>query len=545
MIKKNKLIDGAFIVTISIILTKILGILYVIPFYSIIGDKGGALYSYAYTIYTFFMSIAVSGIPLAISKLVSEYQTLGYYRSKIKVFKIAKTLSFILGISIFLVLYFLSPMISKLIVGKATGGNALNDIVWSIRIISFAIIIVPLLSVYRGYFEGHRFMSPPSISQVIEQLIRVVIILICCFFSVKFIRLKPTVVIFVSLIATSVGAIISYFYLVYQKRKNNKKFHEKIRDVGEPIISNKTIVKKIFVYSIPFIMIDFFKSFFNYIDMFTVIKCLSNNLFFSIADAEIIYSIMSTWASKFHMILLSFTSGICLSLIPNLTESFVKKNIKLTQKNVEQSFSMLAYIIFPMTIGISFLAKPIWYLFYGNSNYGPSVLSYSIFIGLFFSFFLLIMNILQVFKGYKYVFISLLSGIIFKILFNTRLMISFSNVNLAPYHGAITASIISFIISIFSGILVLRRRYHILFESILKNIVDILCGSIFMIIGLCILKLFIPIYYSVRIYNLLIIIIYGIFGSVLYFLYSKYTNLVYSIFGNTVFQVIKKFFIHS
>ena len=171
MIKKNKLIDGAFIVTISIILTKILGILYVIPFYSIIGDKGGALYSYAYTIYTFFMSIAVSGIPLAISKLVSEYQTLGYYRSKIKVFKIAKTLSFILGISIFLVLYFLSPMISKLIVGKATGGNALNDIVWSIRIISFAIIIVPLLSVYRGYFEGHRFMSPPSISQVIEQLL--------------------------------------------------------------------------------------------------------------------------------------------------------------------------------------------------------------------------------------------------------------------------------------------------------------------------------------------------------------------------------------
>ena len=124
-------------------------------------------------------------------------------------------------------------------------------------------------------------------------------------------------------------------------------------------------------------------------------------------------------------------------------------------------------------------------------------------------------------------------------------MISFSNVHLAPYHGAITVSIISFIISIFIGILILRRRYYILFESILKNIVDILCGSIFMIIGLCILKLFIPIYYSIRIYNLLIIVIYGIFGSALYFLYSKYTNLVYSIFGNTVFQVIKKFFIHS
>ncbi len=71
--KKSTFVKGAFITTLGIIISKILGIIYVIPFHSIIGDEGGALYGYAYTIYTLFISLASAGIPLAISKLVSEY----------------------------------------------------------------------------------------------------------------------------------------------------------------------------------------------------------------------------------------------------------------------------------------------------------------------------------------------------------------------------------------------------------------------------------------------------------------------------------------
>ena len=67
--KKNTFVKGALITTIGIILTKILGIIYVIPFHAIIGDEGGALYGYAYTIYSTFLSISTVGIPLAISKL--------------------------------------------------------------------------------------------------------------------------------------------------------------------------------------------------------------------------------------------------------------------------------------------------------------------------------------------------------------------------------------------------------------------------------------------------------------------------------------------
>jgi O-antigen/teichoic acid export membrane protein len=82
--KKNNFVQGAFIASLGIIICKILGIIYVIPFYSIVGTQGGALYGYAYTFYDLFTSLATVGLPFAISKIISEYYTLGYYHKKKK-----------------------------------------------------------------------------------------------------------------------------------------------------------------------------------------------------------------------------------------------------------------------------------------------------------------------------------------------------------------------------------------------------------------------------------------------------------------------------
>ena len=75
-LKKSGFIEGAFIATTCIIITKIIGVLYVIPFYNIIGEQGGTLYGYAYNIYNIFLIISSAGIPLAISKLTSEIKSL-------------------------------------------------------------------------------------------------------------------------------------------------------------------------------------------------------------------------------------------------------------------------------------------------------------------------------------------------------------------------------------------------------------------------------------------------------------------------------------
>ena len=543
--RKSTFVKGAFITTLVIILSKILGIIYVIPFHAMIGEKGGALYGYAYTIYAVFMSLATAGIPLAISKVVSEYQTLGYYQTKKRVFYLGKKFSLILGLVCFLVVLLFAPYLAKFVLGDVVGGNTLEDVTFVIRIIGTAILIVPVLSVYRGYFEGHRFMSPPSISQVLEQIVRVLIIIIGCFLALNVFHASLTISVSIALMGATVGALFSYLYLFYKKKKHASKFNEKIRPVNEPLVTDKVIIKKIFMYAIPFILIDVFKAIYNYVDMVTVVKGLVHYASFEALDAEYIYSIMSTWGAKFNMMVLAISTGIIVSLIPSLTESLVKKDNVDVQNKIHQAFSMLLFFTIPLTMGISFLSKPIWNLFYGNSIYGANVLSYFIFVGFFIGFFTSMIIILQTLKDNKSVLISLVVGVLFKVLLNMNLMKAFYQMGLPPYYGFITASIIGYFISSIICIIVLNRKYGILFEDMVRDFIDIMIATIIMVFCLFIIKYIIPIYSTSRIINLFIVLLYGIIGMFIYFSYGKVSGLTKRVLGRDFYRTLKRIIIHK
>ena len=536
--KKSGFINGALITTLGIVIAKVLGIVYVVPFHELIGDKGGALYGYAYTIYTLFMSLASAGVPLAISKLVSEYQTEGYYNAKNRVFVIGKKISLLLGFICFIIIVFTAPLLAKAILGNAFGGNTIEDVTYVIRVIAIAILILPNLSLYRGYFEGRKLFSPPSISQVIEQIVRVLVIIFGSYLALKVFKLNLTTSVGIALFGASIGAIISYIYLVDKYLKNRKIFKERIRKVNEPKITDKAIFRKICYYAIPFILIDVFKASYNYVDMVTVVKNLVKYASFKTADAEIIYSMLSTWSNKFNMIILAVSTGVVVSLIPNLTESIVKKDKDKIENKINQSLVVLLFLIVPMTLGISFLAKPIWILFYGNSTFGPSVLSFYIFVGFFISLFTCLVTIIQVLKDYKIVLISLLSGLVIKILLNKYLLVSFYKLNLPAYYGVITASIIGYFISSIICLIILRRKYNINLEGVVKNFIDIMCGSLLMILVLMIIKLFIPITASTRIGNIVIILIYALIGIITYFVYGYFSKLTRKVFGKDIFKVL-------
>jgi len=538
--KKGGFVKGALITTIGIVIAKILGIIYVIPFHSIIGDEGGALYGYAYTIYALFVSLASAGIPLAISKLVSEYQTMGYYKAKRKVFLLGREIALITGFISFIIILVTAPLLAKAVLGDVVGGSSVKDVTFVIRVIGTAILIVPTLSIYRGYFEGHRLFSPPSISQVLEQIIRVAIIILGSYMAIKVFKLNLSKAVGIALFGATMGAIISYIYLVDKRIKNKKVFNEQIRTVNEPKISNKIIFKKIIYYAIPFIMIDIFKSLYNYVDMFTVVKGLVNYAKFSAIDAEVIYSMLSTWANKFNMIILAISTGVVVSLIPNLTESIVKKDHSGIEKKINQALSILLYLTVPMTLGISFLAKPIWLLFYGDSTYGSSVLAYYIFVGFFIGLFTSLIIVIQTLKDKRIVLISLASGVIIKILLNTYLLKAFYNIGFPSYYGVITASIIGYLVSSIICLVVLRKKYKINFEVIVNNFINIVCASFLMVLVLFVCKLFIPITSDNRIMNLVIILVYTVIGAVIYFVYGYFSKLTNKVFGKDIFKILNK-----
>lgn len=172
----------------------------------------------------------------------------------------------------------------------------------------------------------------------------------------------------IAVFGATAGALISYFYLLDITHKSKKELQEKPLKVKEPKITNKAIVKKIFIYALPFIMIDIFKSMYDFIDMSTVVKTIGDMSNYSTKDAESIMSVISTWGSKFNMIISSVSTGIIVSLIPTLTASFVVGNQEDINKKVNQTFQILLLFTMPMTVGLSMLAKPVWMIFMVQVN---------------------------------------------------------------------------------------------------------------------------------------------------------------------------------
>ncbi len=537
---KNSFVKGAFIATLGIVITKILGILYVIPFHAVIGEKGGALYGYAYSIYLVFMSLSSAGIPLAISRIISEYQTLGYMDAKKRAFLMGKRIALLLGFICFIVLILFAPILAEWILGDITGGNTIEDVTFVIRVIATAILVVPILSIYRGYFEGHRFMSPPSVSQVVEQVVRVLIIVVGSYLTLKVFNLSLTNAVGVAVFGATLGAFASYIYLVDKKRKNKDKFDIDSRNVKEPIITNKEIFKKIAIYAVPFILIDIFKSLYSYVDMVTVVKGLVNLAHFTIDDAEIVMSMISTWGNKFNMIILAVSTGVIVSLIPNLTKSVVEKNQEDVNLKVNQTISILLYLMLPMTVGISFLSKAVWMVFYGASKYGPSVLTYYIFIGLISGIFTAAITIVQTLKDYKTVFVSLFVGVLLKVLLNSKLILAFYKMGLPAYYGVITSSVLAYFISLVICLVVLRRKYKINYEKTIKNTIDILFSTVIMVALLFILKIFVPAAVESRLLNILVIILYALVGGAFYLIFTFKMGIVKNVFGDKLETMLKR-----
>lgn len=538
IMKKNNFVQGAFIATLGIVITKILGILYVIPFYAIIGEQGGALYGYAYSIYLVFMAISSAGIPLAISKIISEYQTLGYYNAKQRAFKIGKQIATTLGILCFIILFVFAPQIATAILGDLKGGNTIEDVTFVIRVISTAITVVPVLSIYRGYFEGHKFITPTAVSQVFEQVVRVLVIVVGSFLTLKVFNLSLTTAVGVAVFGATVGSFASYFYLIEKRFKNKKKFEEKELNVKEPKITNKQILKKIMIYAFPLIMIDIFKSLYSVVDTVTVVKTLGP--IYGTKTAESIMSILSTWAAKFNMIIISISTGMIVSLTPNLTASAVVGNTEDVKKKINQSFQMLIFLILPMTVGLSFLAKPVYTVFYGASKYGPSVLSFYVYVALITALFTTAITITQVLKYYKVVFVSLASGLVLKSLINVSLINQLYNLGLPGYYGSVLASILGYGLSFIICLIALHKKCGVNYEKTIKQTINALCGTVLMVLVLSVVKLVVPISVASRFLNILIIVVYAIIGMITYFIYMKKTHSIDEVFGKDFLNKFKK-----
>ena len=507
-LKKSGFLEGAFIATICIIITKILGVLYVIPFYDIIGEKGGTLYGYAYNIYNIFLIISSAGIPLAISKLTSEYATLKQDEKKVRMYQISTKIIMIFSLVSFLICFLFAPLFAKLIIGDLSGGNSIKDVALVIRSISFALLIIPMLSIKRGYLQGHTYIKEPSISQIIEQVVRIAIIIIGSYLCVRVFNLPVKYAVVTSTLAACLGGVATYLYLDIITRKNKHQLGLDI-EVKESKKNDKEIIKKIIIYSIPFIVINLVNNATTFVDMVLIIKTLPK-LGFTATNTEFIGSVFTTWGVKINTIITSIANGLIISLIPNMVKDYNENNTKSMNQTFNKCLKIILLIIAPLAIFMSIMSTSMWNTFYSPNEYGSLIIKFNIIVTIFDCLYIVVNSLLQSINGQKVIYKSVIIGQLINVALDIPLMILFNKIGWPAYYGAIAATLACFIISNGISLHYLNKEMHLNYKETIASIPRFILSTIVLVIMIEVFKMFLPINSSKKIVQLTNIIITGL-----------------------------------
>lgn len=524
--RKDSFLKGTIIASMAIIITKIIGVLYVIPFYDIIGENGGVLYSYAYNIYALFLNISTAGIPIALSMIISEYIALNKLDAKERAYSLGKKVIMTFSIVAFLILFIFSDYIALFYVDGIAGSNPISDISLVIKAISISLIITPFLSVLRGYLQGHKFIAPSSISQVWEQIVRIVVVLLGSFLAINVFNSSIPVGVAVSLTGAFFGGVFAYIYLRFKINKNKKLF---MTSDKKDEVTNKEIFKKIIFYSIPLIIVSVTTDLYNLVDMKLIIKGLYM-IGYDAADAELISSIVATWAPKICMIIMAIAMGLTTSLIPHIIEKYAKKEYAGSNKLFNQAVSTMIVISLPMVFGIIILSKDVYNIFYGTSLYGPNILIVSAIVNILWGTLSVINTSLQGFKKFKLVIINTLIGLVINAILDIPIILLLDKMNLTPYYGTLIATMIGTTTSITIALVYLKKKLNFKYMNILRNISKTFVPILAMSIIIFTINYFIG-DASSRVISTIKVFCLAIIGALIYFAILYKNNGLYDIFG--------------
>ncbi len=531
----SKLLKGTFILTLGTIISKVLGLFYVIPFYHIVGSEGQALYAFSYIPYTIFISLATAGIPLAVSKFISKYNALEEYAVGRKLFKSGLVIMMCTGILSFLALYFIAPYIAEMSTNADVEGKV-KDVTTVIRAVSFALIVVPIMSLIRGFFQGHQSMGPSAVSQVIEQIVRITFVLAGAFVVLNFMNGTITEAVSVATFAAFIGAIGGLFSLLWYWYKRRPYLNEMLlHDKGTVDISLKEMYKEILVYAAPFVFVGIANPLFQLVDQFTFIKTMES-IGYNNKEAETAFAVITMQTHKLVIIPVSLATAFSLTLVPSITKAFVENDRKSLNNQLNQAFQVVLFLTLPAVVGISMLAEPLFTLFYEHSELGTEVLRTYAPVAVLFAYFLVTAAILQGINEQRFTVLSLLVGLLLKLSLNIPL------IKWLETEGAIVATAIGYMAAIIINLVVINRFAKYPFKLVMRRSILIILFTLLMFIGTGIVYKLLTMFLSTKtdFSSLLIVIICAAVGVGIYFYLSLKTRLIYFLMGEKVERVLKK-----
>lgn len=462
---KGTFLQGAFILTISTALVKIAGLLFTIPIANMLGGTGMGYFYTAYDIYNMLAVLASAGLPVAVSRMVSETLVSGNTDEADRIYKVSVSIFTVLGAIIAAVMFFGADWLAELLKNP----NA----ALSIRVLSFTAFFSFIMSSMRGYFQGHSIMTYTAVSQVIEAFCKLVLGCVLAYILMR------TELSYVggsagAILGVSVGAGLAVLFLWYHMRKMRRS-HE---PSGMAVRSDKAIIKELFRIAIPVSLGASVMSIVNLIDTAVIMRVLQDGLGYTYEDANWLYGVFGN-AKKIFNFPSAFIVPFTVSILPVLTAAVTEKNKEKIAVNMTNCFKFSFMISIPAGIGILVLSNPIMNIIYFNTpdeaNAGAPMLAVFGIAVILYSVVSITNAILQAFGKVNYPLISLCIGGAVKCILNAVLV----GVPLINIMGAPIATCICYIVMIGMNFAFLAR-YMMNLRGIVLNTLKILFASLVM-----------------------------------------------------------------
>ncbi|HFI0716788.1 TPA: oligosaccharide flippase family protein [Streptococcus suis] len=362
--EQETMVRGMAWLTAGNFLSRLLGVAYVIPWYIWLGEhraEANALFSMGYQIYANFLLISTAGLPTAIAKQVAKYNVLGKEEVSLYLVREFFKLMLVFGAVFAGAMFISSPWLAE-----ASGSKEkLIPVMYSLVPPLF---IFPAMSILRGFFQGRHDMKPYAISQLAEQLVRVIWILAATFIIMKLGNGNYLDAVVQSTFAAFVGMLASVGILVYTLWKQGylgKLLHAKKQKVS---VHTSQLIKETVKDAIPIIILSLTIQLLQFIDQVTFINVMEKITSLTNSELLELYSFMSANPNKITMMIIGISISLGSVAIPLITEKFVKKDLKAASNLVADNLQLLFIFTIPAIVGTVLLARPLYSVFYGQSQ---------------------------------------------------------------------------------------------------------------------------------------------------------------------------------
>jgi O-antigen/teichoic acid export membrane protein len=532
-LRKQSIVAGGLTSSAGIFLSKVMGILYVVPFSAMAKDNL-TYYARAYSIYDIILGITVAGIPFAIATMIAKYVVRDDYKTVVLIRKLSTGILLVFGFIAMSSVLLLAGPIAGFTLKALPGTIEFERTRIVLMIISADMFCAPFLSSFRGFHQGLKNLKSYAFSQVLEQFSRIVFILGLGFLTIYIFHQDSIWAVYFAIAATSLSSVVAIIYFLFIDKRDYPAIKEKARNQTEPPLKPREVLREIFTIAIPYVIIILLGNNMS----------IANLMFFNqamlafgetMARTNLLFSILSFTASKLLSIPMIISMGFSVAIIPYLTTAYELGDRKMTKKYVEEAMDIVLYLSIPLCFFLFAIGNEIYYTVYGYSDYilGGYVLSIASIISVLSNFNNATSSMMMTLRLRKAVILNLLIGLVIALITIYPFIIWFG------FLGAILSSIASSIFILASNLYYVYRNTRFSFKTMLKRLLVICIGLasmqfVFMLLRLAGLNVIV----SNRWFALFNLGIYGVLGILVYIYMTGLFSLPQILF-NTNMQKLK------